>query len=185
MINDIQNEAKDLMEKALVALDNAFKRVRTGRASPSILDGVKVSYYGADTALAQLANIIVEDGRTLAVIPWEKPLVPVIEKAIMKSNLGLNPATNGDTIRLVMPMLTEETRKDFIKVARSEAERGRVSVRNARQAANSNVKALLKEKDISEDEARNAEDAIQTLTNTYIKKVDTQLASKEKDLMTV
>ena len=124
MINEIQKDAQERMQKSLTALVNAFKKVRTGRASPSILDGITIDYYGTQTQLSQLANIVVEDGRTLAINPWEKPLIPVIEKAIMKSDLGINPATSGDIIRLAMPMLTEETRKDFIKVARNEAEKG-------------------------------------------------------------
>ena len=185
MINEIQKEAQERMQKSLGALVNAFKKIRTGRASPAILDGITIDYYGTATQLSQVANIVVEDGRTLALNPWEKPLVPVIEKAIMKSDLGINPATSGDTIRLAMPMLTEETRKDFIKVARNEAEKGRVSVRNARRDANSDIKELLKEKEISEDEERKGQDLIQQLTNKMIAEVETLLSEKEKDLMKV
>ncbi len=185
MINEIQKDAQERMNKSLAALVNAFKKVRTGRASPAILEGITIDYYGTATQLSQVANIVVEDGRTLAINPWEKHLVPVIEKAIMKSDLGINPATSGDIIRLAMPMLTEETRKDFIKVARNEAEKGRVSVRNARRDANSDIKELLKEKEISEDEEHKGEDAIQQLTNKMIADIESLLTQKEKDLMKV
>ena len=185
MINEIQKDAQERMNKSIAALINAFKKVRTGRASPAILEGITIDYYGTATQLSQVANIVVEDGRTLALNPWEKHLVPVIEKAIMKSDLGINPATSGDTIRLAMPMLTEETRKDFIKVARNEAEKGRVSVRNARRDANSDIKELLKEKEISEDEERKGEEQIQQLTNKMIAVIESLLAEKEKDLMKV
>jgi len=144
-----------------------------------------VDYYGSDTPISQVANIIVEDGRALAINPWEKNLVPQIERAILKSDLGLNPATNGDTIRLPMPALTEETRKDYIKQARAEAEKGRVSVRNIRRDANGSIKELLKEKMISEDEERGGQDQIQKLTDKFIAEVDALLANKEKDLMQV
>ena len=185
MINEIHTDAEDRMKKSLAALVEAFKKVRTGRANPAILDGVMVDYYGTPTPISQVANVIVEDGRSLAINPWEKNLVPQIEKAILKSDLGLNPATNGDTIRLPMPALTEVTRKDYIKQARSEAEKGRVSVRNIRRDANSTFKDLLKEKEITEDETRGAEDDMQKLTDKYIAQVDSLLAEKEKDLMKV
>ncbi|OUR62419.1 ribosome recycling factor [Bermanella sp. 47_1433_sub80_T6] len=185
MINEIQQDAQVRMQKSLDALVNAFKKVRTGRASPAILEGITIDYYGTATQLSQVANIIVEDGRTLALNPWEKNLVPDIEKAIMKSNLGINPVTSGDTIRLAMPMLTEETRKDFIKIARAEAEKGRISVRNARRDANSDLKELLKEKEISEDEERKAQDLIQKLTDKMVSDVEALLVQKEKDLMKV
>ena len=185
MLNDIKKDAQERMGKSVHALIEAFKRVRTGRANPAILDNVMVDYYGNPTPISQVANIIVEDGRALAINPWEKNLVPAIEKAILKSDLGLNPATNGDTIRLPMPALTEETRKDYIKQARSEAEKGRVSVRNIRRDANSTVKDLLQEKAISEDEQRQSEDEIQKLTDKFIAEIDSLLAVKEKDLMQV
>ncbi len=185
MINEIKSDAQQRMQKSLDALVNAFKKVRTGRASPAILEGITIDYYGTATQLSQVANIIVEDGRTLALNPWEKHLVPEIEKAIMKSNLGINPATSGDTIRLAMPMLTEETRKDFIKVARAEAEKGRISVRNARRDANTDLKELLKEKEISEDEERKGQDQIQQLTDKMIADVESLLTQKETDLMKV
>ena len=185
MINEIQKDAQERMQKSVNAMLDAFKKVRTGRANPSILDGITVDYYGSPTEIAQVANIIVEDGRTLAINPWEKPMVSVIERAIMKSDLGINPATNGDIIRIPMPMLTEETRKDFIKLARAEAEKGRISIRNIRRDANGDIKALEKEKEISEDEERQGEDAIQKITDKYIAEIDGLLAGKEKDLMQV
>jgi len=185
MINEIQKDAEDRMGKSVAALIDAFKKVRTGRANPAILDNVMVDYYGTPTPINQVANVIVEDGRALAINPWEKNLVPQIERAILKSDLGLNPATNGDTIRLPMPALTEETRKDYIKQARAEAEKGRVSVRNIRRDANGSIKDLLKEKEITEDEARGGEDSIQKLTDKFIAQVDGLLAEKETDLMKV
>jgi len=185
MINEIKQDAEERMTKSVGAMVEAFKKVRTGRANPAILDGVMVDYYGSDTPIAQVANIIVEDGRSLAVNPWEKNMIPAIEKAIMKANLGLNPATSGDVIRIPMPPLTEETRKDYIKQARAEAEKGRVSVRNIRRDANGDIKDLLKEKEISEDEQRGGEDQIQKLTDKFIAQVDKLLADKEKDLMEV
>lgn len=185
MLNELQKETEQRMDKSVQALVEAFKKVRTGRASPAILDSVNVDYYGSPTPLAQVANIMVEDGRTLAIVPWEKPMIPVIERAIMTSNLGLNPSTTGDKIRVPMPALTEETRKDYIKQARAEAEKGRVSVRSARRDANATIKDLLKDKEISEDEERKAQDAIQKLTDKFVKTVDDLLAEKEKDLMQV
>lgn len=185
MLNEIKDDAKDRMQKSVNALIDAFKKVRTGRANPAILDGITIDYYGTETPLSQVANINVEDGRALAVTPWEKHLVPTIEKAIMKSDLGINPSTTGETIRLPMPALTEETRKDYIKQARAEAEKGRVSVRNIRRDANSSIKDLLKEKEISEDEERQGQDQIQQLTDKFIAEIESLLAVKEKDLMQV
>lgn len=185
MIKEIHTDASERMTKSVAALVDSFKKVRTGRANPAILDGVMVDYYGTPTPIAQVANVIVEDGRSLAINPWEKNLVPQIERAILKSDLGLNPATSGDTIRLPMPALTEETRKDYIKQARAEAEKGRVSIRNIRRDANSTYKDLLKEKEITEDESRGAEDDIQKLTDKFIAQVEALLAEKEKDLMKV
>lgn len=185
MINEIKADAEQRMKKTLDALVDAFKKVRTGRASPAILDGITVDYYGSETPLAQVGNVVVEDARTLAINPWEKQLVPEIEKAIYKSDLGLNPTTSGDTIRIPMPPLTEETRKDYIRQARNEAEKSRVSVRNIRRDANGSIKGLAKDKEISEDEERSAEDMIQKLTDSFIQQVDELLAVKEKDLMQV
>ena len=185
MIEELKIETEDQMKKALEALEHAFNKIRTGRANPSLLDTIHVSYYGSDTPLNQVANISVEDGRTLSINPWEKQLVPEIEKAILKSDLGLNPATSGSTIRIMIPALTEETRKDLAKVARSEAEKAKVSVRNQRRDANSVIKDLLKEKEISEDDSRREEDIIQKLTDGYIARIDEKLAEKEADLMKV
>src|SRR5690606_24610436 len=158
MINDIKNDAQDRMKKAVEVLGVNFNKIRTGRAHPSILDGVFVSYYGNDTPLSQVANISVTDARTLTISPWEKKLTQEIEKAIMKSDLGLNPSSTGDLIRVPMPVLTEETRKGFLKQARAEAENARVSVRNGRRDANGTLKDKLKEKLITEDEERKAQD---------------------------
>ena len=185
MINEINDDAKERMGKSVASLDDAFKRVRTGRAHPSLLDGVMVSYYGSDTPLSQVANISVEDGRTLVVSPWEKPLIPDVEKAILKSDLGLNPSTTGDLIRLPMPALTEETRKELIKVVRGEAENSRVAVRNIRRDANSDLKELLKEKEISEDEENRGLDGIQKLTDKFVSEIEAKLKTKEDDLMRV
>lgn len=185
MIDEIKSDLEARAAKSLDALQNNFNRIRTGRAHPSILNSVSVSYYGVDTPLSQVANITVEDARTLAVTPWEKPMVVEVEKAIMKSDLGLNPATNGDVIRLPMPALTEETRKNYIKQARAEAESARVSVRNGRRDAISQVKDLLKEKEISEDDERRAGDEIQKITDKFIAQVDKDLSAKEADLMEI
>ena len=185
MIEDIKKDAKVRMGKTLDALGSNFNKIRTGRAHPSILDGIQVSYYGSDTPLSQVANVNVEDARTLSVTPWEKNLVPDIEKAIMKSDLGLNPSTAGAVIRIPMPMLTEETRKNFIRQARGEAENARVSIRNIRRDALAEVKALVKEKEISEDDERRAGDDIQKITDQFVADVDKALAAKEKDLMEI
>ena len=185
MINEIKQDAEQRMEKSVAAMIEAFKKIRTGRANPAILDSVNIDYYGTPTPIAQVANIMVEDGRSLAINPWEKNLVPQIEKAILKSDLGLNPSTTGDTIRLPMPALTEETRKDYIKQARADAEKGRVSVRNIGRDANATIKDLQKEKEISEDEQRGGEDQIQKVTDKFIAKIDALLGDKEKDLMQV
>ena len=185
MINDILKDAKERMAKSVDVLGVNFNKIRTGRAHPSILDGIMVSYYGNPTPLAQVANVSVLDARTLSLSPWEKALVPEIEKAIMKSDLGLNPSTTGELIRIPMPPLTEETRKNYIKQARNEAEAGRVSVRNIRRDAIGSVKDLLKDKEISEDDERKAGDDIQKITDTYVAQVDALLAEKEKDLMEI
>jgi len=185
VINDIKSEAEKKMQKSVDALHSAFNKIRTGRAHPAILDSVMVNYYGQETPLKQVASVNVEDNRTLTVSPWEKNLVPTIEKAIMTSDLGLNPATSGDIIRVPMPMLTEETRKEMVKQAKADAEHGRVSIRNARRDANSMLKDLLKEKEINEDEERKGEDEIQKLTDRYIADVEKMLKAKEEDLMAV
>lgn len=185
MISDIKKDAEARMKKSLEALETAFKKVRTGRAHPSILDGVMVSYYGVDTPLKQVANVSVEDARTLAISAWEKSLIPQIEKAIMKADLGLNPSTSGDMIRVPMPALTEQTRKDMIKVCKAEAEHGRVAIRNIRRDANTMLKDLLKEKEITEDEERKGQDDIQKLTDKYVAEVEEMLKKKEADLLEV
>ncbi|GAA6153369.1 ribosome recycling factor [Pseudoteredinibacter isoporae] len=185
MINDIKADAESRMQKSLEALAGNFGKIRTGRAHPSILDSVSVNYYGSDTPLNQVANVSVLDARTLSVSPWEKPMVPEIEKAIMKSDLGLNPVTTGDLIRVPMPPLTEETRKGYIKQARAEAENARISIRNIRRDANADVKDLLKEKEITEDDDRRAQDDIQKITDKFVAEVDKALSVKEADLMEI
>jgi ribosome recycling factor len=185
VINELKEDAKQRMAKAIEALGSHFNKIRTGRAHPSLLDGLRVSYYGTDTPLSQVANIGVEDARTLIVTPWEKNIVPDVEKAIMKSDLGLNPSTAGTVIRIPMPMLTEETRKGYIKQARQEAESARVSIRSARREVLSDVKDLLKEKAISEDEERRAQDDVQKITDQFIAEVDKALVAKEADLMEI
>jgi ribosome recycling factor len=185
MIDEIELDAGDRMEKSIAALKSQLSKIRTGRAHPSLLDSIMVSYYGAPTPLKQLANVVAEDSRTLALSVFDKSAIQAVEKAIMQSDLGLNPMTAGTTMRIPMPALTEERRKDLIKVVRNEAEQGRVAIRNIRRDANSDVKELLKEKEVSEDEARAGEENIQTLTNNFIKIVDGMLADKEKELMEV
>ena len=173
------------MKKSVEALGLAFNRIRTGRAHPSLLDTVRVSYYGNDVPINQVANISVEDARTLMVTPWEKNMVAEVEKAIMKSSLGLNPSSAGQVIRLPMPQLTEETRKGFIRQARQEAEHARVSVRNIRRDVNGDLKDLLKEKAVSEDDERRGQDDVQKLTDRFVGEIDHLLAAKEKDLMEI
>jgi len=185
MINEIKSDTQTRMQKSLEALGSNFGKIRTGRAHPSILDTVQVDYYGSKTPLSQVANVSVLDARTLSVSPWEKPMVPAIEKAIMKSDLGLNPVTTGGLIRVPMPPLTEETRKGYIKQARAEAENARISIRNVRRDSNADVKELLKEKEISEDDDRRAQDEIQKITNKFVAQVDASLAVKEADLMEI
>lgn len=185
MISDIQQDASTRMVKSIEALQKAFTKIRTGRAHPSLLDQITVSYYGQDSQLSQVANVSVEDARTLKVVPWEKNLIQAIEKAIMSSGLGLNPATQGTVIRIPLPALTEERRRDLVKVVKNEAEQGRVAIRNIRRDANAAIKEALKEKLISEDDARQAEEKIQKLTDQYIKEVEKHLEEKEADLMSM
>lgn len=185
MIDEIEVDAKQRMEKSISALKSQFNKVRTGRAHPSLLDSIVVSYYGSDTPLKQLANVVAEDSRTLALTVFDKSAIQAVEKAIMQSDLGLNPMSAGAAIRIPMPPLTEERRKDLIKVVRAEAEQGRVAVRSIRRDANSDIKELLKEKEISEDQSRAGEENVQSLTNEYVKKIDVLLAAKEKELMEV
>jgi ribosome recycling factor len=183
VINEIRKDADTRMEKSVEAFKNQISKIRTGRASPSILDGIMVEYYGASTPLRQLANVTVEDSRTLAINLFDRSLGSAVEKAIMASDLGLNPSSAGSVIRVPLPPLTEERRKDLIKVVRGEAEQGRVAVRNVRRDANDKVKALLKDKEISEDEDRRSQDDIQKMTDAYIKLLDAALAEKEKELL--
>ena len=185
MIEEIKQDAEDRMDKTLIALDAAFAKIRTGRAHPSLLDNILVDYYGAATPINQVANITVEDGRTLLVSPWEKPMIPEVEKAILKSDLGLNPNTSSDNIRLPMPPLNEENRRDLTKVARSEAENARVAIRNIRRDANNELKEFLKEKEITEDEERRGQDLVQQLTDHKVKQIDSALEVKEADLMEI
>lgn len=185
MIDDIKQETEERMGKALEALSHNFNKIRTGRAHPSLLDSIRIEYYGAETPLNQLANVNIEDARTLSVVAFDKAITPDIERAIMKSDLGLNPATAGDVIRIPMPVLTEETRKGYIKQARGEAESARVSVRNARRDGLGMLKELLKEKEISEDEERRGQDVIQKLTDDFVAKVESALTEKETDLMAI
>ena len=183
MINDIKQDAEERMIKSVHSAIENFKKIRTGRAHPSILDSIKLSYYGSLVPLSQVANITVEDARTLTINPWESPMIPEIEKAIMKSDLGLNPSSAGTTIRVPLPALTEETRKVYIRQARSEAENARVAIRNIRRDANGTLKDLLK--DITEDDHRRGEDLVQKLTDKYIADVDAHLQTKETDLMEI
>lgn len=185
MINDIQKDAQERMQKSVAALGSQLSKIRTGRAHPAILDGIMVSYYGAPTPLNQVANVTIEDSRTLALSVFDKSLAQAVEKAIMASDLGLNPMSAGSVIRVPLPPLTEERRKNLIKIVRGEVESGRVAVRNIRRDANGDFKSLLKDKEISEDEARQAEDAIQKLTDKFIKEMDAQLAAKEAELMEI
>ncbi len=185
MINEIKQDAQERMKKTLESLGHAFAKIRTGRAHPSILDGVMVSYYGSDTPLRQIANVTAEDSRTLALTVFDRSMIQAVEKAIMTSDLGLNPATAGTTIRVPMPALTEETRKGYTKQARAEAENARVAVRNIRRDAIAQLKDLVKEKEISEDEERRGQDDVQKLTDKYVAEIDKALEGKESDLMAV
>ncbi|MCE0490619.1 ribosome recycling factor [Pantoea sp. Mb-10] len=183
MINDIKKDAETRMDKCVEAFKNTISKVRTGRASPSLLDGIVVEYYGTPTPLRQLASVTVEDSRTLKINVFDRSMGPAVEKAIMASDLGLNPSSAGSDIRVPLPALTEERRKDLIKIVRGEAEQGRVSVRNVRRDANDKIKALLKDKEISEDDERRSQEEIQKMTDARIKNVDAALAEKEKELM--
>jgi ribosome recycling factor len=185
MIDDIKTDATTRMGKSVDALVHELAKVRTGRAHPSLLDHIRVDYYGSEVPLSQVANINTEDARTLTVTPWEKTMVAVVEKAIMTSDLGLNPMSAGTVIRVPMPPLTEERRKDLIRVVRHEAEGARVAIRNIRRDANHELKELVKEKVISEDDERRGQEIIQNLTDQHIKKVDEVLGEKEKDLMEI
>ena len=185
MIDDIKKDAASRMSKCVENFQSDLKKLRTGRAHPSLIENLKVDYYGTDTPLKQVANISVEDARTLVVSPWEKSMVQAIEKAIHKSELGLNPVSAGTVIRLPLPPLTEERRRDITKVVRADAENARVAVRNVRRDVIADVKEALKEKLISQDEEKKAEVEIQKLTDKYVADIDAQLAAKEKEIMQV
>ena len=184
-MDTILKELSEKMDKSISALRNAFNKIRTGRANPSILDDVKVDYYGNMTPINQTSNITIEEGRSLVISPWDKSLLPEIEKAILNSDLGLNPNSSSDLIRVTMPALTEETRQNYIKQARSEAENSRVSIRNIRRDANQTVKDKQQASEISEDELRRIEDLIQKETDKYISIVDSELKNKESDLLEI
>jgi ribosome recycling factor len=185
MIEDIIRDAENRMKKSVEALQSELTKLRTGRAHPSLLAHVQVSYYGSNVPLSQVANVSIGDTRTLIVAPWEKNLTQVVEKAIIDAGLGLNPVTSGGSIRVPLPMLTEERRRDLAKMVKSEVEHARVSVRNVRRDANQDLKVLLKDKDINEDESKKAEDRIQKLTDQYIVKLDQLGHEKEKELMEI
>lgn len=185
MIDEITKDAENRMQKSVDALGQELLKIRTGRAHPSLLDHLTVPYYGNPTPLKQVANVSVEDSRTLVVTPWEKDMVKPVEKAIMTANLGLNPSTAGTVIRIPMPALTAERRRDLVRIVKQEAENARIAVRNIRRDANSDFKELLKEKEVSEDESRHAEDNMQKLTDTYIAKIEKVLVVKETELMEV
>lgn len=185
MINDIKQDAETRMGKSVQALKGELAKIRTGRAHPSLIEHIKVDYYGSETPITQVANVAVEDARTLMVTPWEKTMVQAVEKAIMISDLGLNPMSAGDVIRIPMPALTEERRKEFVRIVRQEAENGRVAARNIRRDAIGDIKELVKEKEISEDDGRKGEDDIQKITDKYIAEMDDVLAAKEKELMEI
>jgi ribosome recycling factor len=185
MISDIRKDAETRMKKSIESLRHEFSKVRTGRAHTSLLDHIRVSAYGVETPLNQVANINVSDSRTLTITPWDKGMVQPIEKAIMSSDLGLNPTTAGTVIRVVMPPLTEERRRDLVKVVRGEAEAARVAIRNIRRDGINSLKELLKDKDISEDDDRRAQDEMQKLTDKYVAEVEKVLQEKEADLMEV
>jgi ribosome recycling factor len=185
VIDEINDDARQRMQKSISVLKGQLSKIRTGRAHPRLLDSIVVPYYGTDTPLNQLANIIAEDSRNLALTVIDKSSSKAVEKAIMQSDLGLNPMSAGNVMRIPMPALTEDRRKDLIRVVRAEAEQGKVAIRNIRRDANSDIKELLKEKEISEDDSRRGEDDVQKLTDAFVKEVDEILAAKEKDLMEV
>lgn len=185
MIEDLKKDAATRMKKSVESFSDDLRKVRTGRAHTSLLDHVTVEYYGSQVPLSQVANISVQDSRTLSVQPWEKQMVPVIEKAIIQSDLGLNPNTAGEIIRIPLPPLTEERRRDLIKVVRAEAENARIAVRNIRRDVLGDVKSLLKEKEITEDDDRRAQDDVQSLTDKHVGEIESMLQQKEKELLEV
>ena len=184
-MNTIKDETTERMQKCMDSLSNQFNKIRTGRANPSILDSVKVDYYGNQTPINQTANISVEENRTLVISPWDKTLMPEIEKAIISSDLGLNPSSSGDLIRITMPTLTEETRQDYIKQARTEAENARISIRSVRRDSNQTARDLNTKSELSDDELRDLEVEIQEITDKFISMIDDQLKHKEDDLIQI
>jgi ribosome recycling factor len=185
MLEDIKKDAVERMQKCVLALRNELKRLRTGRAHPSLLEHIRVDYYGNEVPLNQVANIALEDARTITVTPWEKTMVAAVEKAIMKSDLGLMPNSAGTVIRVPMPALTEERRRDLTKVVRHEAENARVAVRNVRRDVMSELKDMVKEKLLSQDDDRRAQDEVQKLTDKHVAEIDQVLAEKEKEVMQI
>ncbi len=185
MIEDIKKGAETRMSKSIESLKTNLNKIRTGRAHPSLLDNISVDYYGADTPLNQVGNVSVPDARTLAITVFDKSMIGAVEKAILSSDLGLNPSSQGTLIRIPLPPLTEERRKDLVKVVKGEGENGKIAIRNIRRDANSDVKTLNKEKEISDDEMHQAEDEIQKITDKYVKQVDQLLVEKEAELMEI
>ncbi len=185
MINEIKQDAQERMSKSIDSFKVSLNKVRTGRAHRSLLDNIVVEYYGMDTPLSQVGNISTPDARTLAITVFDKGMIGAVEKAILKSDLGLNPSSQGTLIRIPLPPLTEERRRDLVKVVKGEAENAKVAIRNIRRDANSDIKSLNKEKEISDDEMHQSEDEIQKITDTYVKQVDAVLAEKEKELMEI
>lgn len=185
MINEIKSEAEKRMKKGVETLQHELTKIRTGRASAGLLDHIQIDYYGTMSPIHQVASVTVSDARTLLVTPWEKAMVAAVEKAILKSDLGLNPSTAGNAIRIPMPPLTEERRKELIKVVRHEGEQARVSIRGIRRDANTQLKDLVKSKDISEDDEHRSGDIIQKLTDKYIEEIEVVLTAKEKDLLAI
>ena len=185
MIDDILKDAEQRMSKSIESMRAEMAKIRTGRANPNLISHLSIDYYGVPTPITQVANLTVQDARTLGVQPWEKNMVPVVERAIMEANLGLNPMTTGDIIRIPLPPLTEERRKEMVKIAASEGENGKVAIRNIRRDANSDFKSLLKDKDISEDEDKQAQDSVQKLTDKFVAEVDVIVKEKEVEILTV
>ena len=185
MIEETKLETEEQMNKTISSLEKKLLRIRTGRANPSLLESVEVEYYGSNTPINQMSNISVEDARTLTIVPWEKDQVQNIERAIQSSDIGLQPATTGDVIRVIIPELTEETRRDLIKVAKSEAENSKVAIRNQRRDANAMLKEFCNEKEISQDDLRRGEELIQKLTDNFIEKIEKLLEKKESDLLEI
>ena len=183
MLQEILEDTMSSMDNSLSSLDVAFKKIRTGRATASLLDSIRVDYYDKLTPLSQVASISIEDAKTLAIVPWEKGVLQLIERAISESDMGLSPTTSGETVRVILPDLTEETRRELIKKAKAEAENAKVSIRNARRDGNSQLKEFLKEKEISQDEERQGEEEIQKLTDLFVEKIDESFKIKEKDLL--